>query len=173
MPTEPPSLLSFYAGWNGTQRQLNAMVAQLSSEQLALPTDSHHWPIGSVVQHLVGNRVWWFHLWMDQGSDEIARLAHWDPADPAHEAVTDPAELLVGLDSSWQIVADALRQWTAGDLATIIDPPASLSAEEQATFGSLSRQWIIWHVIEHEILHAGELSLALGSYGLKSFYGNF
>jgi hypothetical protein len=32
-------------------------------------------------------------------------------------------------------------------------------------------EWIIWHVLEHEILHAGELSLALGSYGLPGFYG--
>ncbi len=37
-------------------------------------------------------------------------------------------------------------------------------------FSELTRQWIIWHVLEHEILHGGELSLALGTYGLKAIY---
>ncbi len=33
-----------------------------------------------------------------------------------------------------------------------------------------TRQWIVWHVMEHEIYHGGELSLALGTYGVDSFY---
>jgi uncharacterized damage-inducible protein DinB len=32
------------------------------------------------------------------------------------------------------------------------------------------RQWIVWHVLEHEIHHGGELSLALGMSGVESFY---
>ena len=51
-------------------------------------------------------------------------------------------------------------------------PPASLSEEEKSIFGELTRQWIIWHVLEHEIHHGGELSLALGGYGLEGIYGN-
>jgi len=37
---------------------------------------------------------------------------------------------------------------------------------------ALSRQdgSIVWHVMEHEIYHGGELSLALGTYGVDSFY---
>ena len=34
-----------------------------------------------------------------------------------------------------------------------------------------SRQRVIWHVLEHEIHHGGELSLALGGYGLEGIYG--
>ena len=31
-----------------------------------------------------------------------------------------------------------------------------------------SRQWIIWHLIEHELHHGGELSLTLGVHGLAA-----
>ena len=42
------------------------------------------------------------------------------------------------------------------DLNTIIDYPWD---------GKGSLGWIIWHVIEHEIHHRGELSLILGMLG--------
>jgi len=29
-----------------------------------------------------------------------------------------------------------------------------------------TRQWVIWHMLEHDLYHAGELSLTLGMYGL-------
>jgi len=38
-----------------------------------------------------------------------------------------------------------------------------VAAEESAH----TREWIVWHVLEHEIHHGGELSLALGGYGLQ------
>jgi uncharacterized damage-inducible protein DinB len=45
-----------------------------------------------------------------------------------------------------------------------------LSEEERQTFRPFTRQWIIWHVLEHEILHSGEISLALGNAGLTTIY---
>ena len=57
----------------------------------------------------------------------------------------------------------ALSRWTAADLERLIPPPASVAEEQSAH----TRQWIVWHVLEHEIHHGGELSLALGGYGLQ------
>jgi uncharacterized damage-inducible protein DinB len=172
MSEHTPSLMTFYAGWGRSQRLLARMIAPLSREQLALPAGSHHWSIGSVVQHLVGNRVWWFQLWMGQGDPDLAPLAHWDPADVEHTPVSDPGELIAGLETTWELVAGALDGWTQTDLARVFSPPDALTEEEREIFGPTSMEWIIWHVIEHEILHAGELSLALGSYDLPGFYGD-
>ena len=166
------SLETCYAGWRAFQKNLVAMLAPLSPEQLALPAGSHHWPIGLVAQHLAANRVWWFQLWMGQGSPELASIAHWDPADPVEQAPLDAPALVAGLDASWRMIADALARWTPADLAQTFQPPAAMSEAERAGWRPLSRQWIIWHVLEHEILHAGELSLALGGYGLPGLYGN-
>ena len=30
----------------------------------------------------------------------------------------------------------------------------------------LSRAWVVWHVLEHDLFHGGEISFALGMHGL-------
>jgi uncharacterized damage-inducible protein DinB len=32
----------------------------------------------------------------------------------------------------------------------------------------LSRAWVVWHVLEHDLHHGGELSLTLGMHGLQA-----
>ncbi len=163
-------LITFYKGWAGYQQNLIKIIAPLSPEQLALPASSHHWTIGMVAQHIVANRVWWFQVWMGEGSPDLAPIAHWDPADEAEQPALDSAELVAGLESTWHMIADALARWTPADLGQIFPRPAALTEEERRIFPELTRQWIIWHVLEHEIHHGGELSLALGTYGLASIY---
>jgi uncharacterized damage-inducible protein DinB len=166
------SLYTFYSGWEAFQRNLVAMIAPLSREQLALPASSHHWTIGMVAQHIVANRVWWFQMWMGEGSSELAAIAHWDPADPVEQPPLGSAELVAGLEATWQMIQETLARWTPADLGQTFSPPAAMSEEERSQYKDLSRQWMIWHVLEHEILHTGELSLALGSSGLRGLYGD-
>ncbi len=164
-------LLTFYAGWETYQQSLVKMIAPLSPAQLALPASSHHWTIGMVAQHMIANRVWWFQVWMGEGSPDLAPIAHWDPADEEEQPALDASELVAGLESTWQMIAEALARWTPADLGHVFPPPAALREEERANFRPCTRQWIIWHVLEHEIHHGGELSLALGGYGLAGIYG--
>jgi len=169
--TQDLSLTTFYKGWDRFQHNLVKIIAPLSREQLALRAASHHWTIGMVAQHIIANRVWWFQLWMGRGSPELAPIMRWDPGDVAEPPVIEAAELVAGLNDTWQMIADALTRWTPSDLGYVFSPPESLSEAEKRFFGELTRQWIIWHVLEHEILHGGELSLALGTYGLTTIYG--
>ena len=171
MTEQALSLTPFYSGWTGFQQNLVRIIAPLSPEQLALRVAPHHWSIGMVAQHIVGNRVWWFQVWMDEGSSELAPIAHWDPADEKVQVTLNASELVAGLESTWRMIEDSLAHWTPADLTDVFSPPASMSEEEQRIFGDLTRQWIIWHVLEHEIFHVGELSLALGMHGLATLYG--
>lgn len=172
MSDETYSLTMFYKGWGAFQQNLVAMLAPLSPEQLALPAALHRWTIGMVAQHIVANRVWWFQMWMGEGSPELAPIAHWDPADPVEQPPLDAAALVAGLEATWRMIASALDRWTPADLGQMFSPPAAMSEEERSQYGDLSRQWMIWHTLEHEILHTGELSLALGGYGLPGLYGD-
>ena len=165
-------LITFYKGWEAYQRNLVEIIAPLSSEQLALPAPSHQWTIGMLAQHIVANRVWWFQVWMGEGSPDLAPIAHWDPADEVEQPPLTAAELVAGLESTWRMITDALTRWTPANLEHVFQPPAALKEEEREYFPPVSRQWVIWHVLEHEIHHGGELSLALGSHGLPGIYGN-
>ncbi|HEX8996086.1 MAG TPA: DinB family protein [Ktedonobacterales bacterium] len=165
-------LITFYQGWETYQRNLIEMLAPLTPEQLALPAGSHQWTIGMVAQHIAGNRVWWFQVWMGEGSPDLAPIAHWDPADEVKQAPLDAAELVAGFEATWRMISDALSRWTPADLEQVFDLPAALREDEREFFSPSTRQWIIWHVLEHEIHHGGELSFALGAYGLPGIYGS-
>ena len=164
-------LATFYKGWDAYQRSLVKVIAPLSAEQLALPAAAHHWTIGMVAQHMVANRVWWFQVWMGEGSPDLAPIAHWDPADEVEQPALAAAELVAGLEATWRMIQDALARWTAANLGQVFPPPAALRDDERENFSPCTRQWILWHVLEHEIHHGGELSAALGGYGLPGIYG--
>lgn len=172
MTEQPLPLMTFYQGWKTYQRMLVEMIAPLSPQHLALPMASHQRTIGMVAQHLIANRVWWFQVWMGEGSSDLAPIAHWDPSDEAYQPVPDAATLVSGLESTWIMIEEALSRWAHLDLGQIFQPPSALREDERDLFPPFSRQWIIWHTFEHEIHHGGELSLALGEIGLQGVYGN-
>jgi uncharacterized damage-inducible protein DinB len=164
-------LTTFYRGWASYQQNLVAMIAPLSPEQLALRPSSNHWSIGMIAQHIIGNRVWWFQIWMGEGNMNLAPIAHWDPQDKEWQGTLSAPELVAGLESTWQMIEDALAHWTPADLEYVVLQPTALNEEDRELFFDLTRRWIIWHVLEHEIHHGGELSFALGMYGLVGIYG--
>ncbi len=165
MAEQASPLVMFYKqGWENYQQALVATVAPLSSEQLSFLVAPHYLSIGGLLAHMIDARVSWFSGWMEE---EHAAMAHWREGRKADEPVVhEAAELVAIFEKTWDVISSALDRWTSADLEQLFSPPAYLQEEEPPH----TRQWIIWHVLEHEIHHGGELSLALGTYGLESFY---
>ena len=107
MTANPLTLTTFYKGWDVYQRHLVTAIAPLSPDQLTLRAAPHLWSIGMIATHIVATRVGWFHMWMGAGSSDLAPLATWDedeqPSRPA-------AELVAGLESTWQMIQHALNE---------------------------------------------------------------
>jgi uncharacterized damage-inducible protein DinB len=57
-------------------------------------------------------------------------------------------------------VRAALDQWTPEDLQKEFTRPW------RGQDITLTRQWIVWHLIEHDLHHGGELSYTLGMNGI-------
>jgi len=100
---------------------------------------------------LISARVWWFHYVMGEGSADLSPMVEWDGDGLAHTA----AELVNSLEITWHMIQSTLASWT----------PADLGQTFPRRDTSVSHQWIIWHVIEHDLHHGGELSFALGMHG--------
>jgi uncharacterized damage-inducible protein DinB len=150
------SLTTLRNYWENYQQRLIATITPLTSEQLALPIASNQ-SIGELLGHMIGARFWWFHRWM--GETEPPELVEWGN----DEDMRDAASLVGAFEVTWRMISPALSHWTAADMERLFPPPASVAAEQS----SHTREWIIWHVLEHEIHHGGELSLALGDHGLQ------
>ncbi len=157
-----------YQGWGDYQRELVKVIAPLSPEQLALPVAPHHWSLGQAIQHIITDRAWWFHMWMDEGGADMIPLANWDGEG---QPVRSPAELVAGLEATWAVIESALANQTVAALGDVFAPPATLTEAEREIFGPITRQEIIWHVYGHERHHGGELALGLGENLLPTLSG--
>lgn len=158
--TEPPSLVpTIYAGWQTYQSLLISALAPLSSEQLTRRAASGLRSIGEIATHMIGARARWFYQLLGEGGDEFATLRTWDrPGMPTRSAT----ELIQGLEVTWQGMQTAINRWTPADWQQTYpgEPP-----DDPET---ITRQWVIWHLIEHDLHHGGEISLTLGLHGLSA-----
>jgi uncharacterized damage-inducible protein DinB len=151
------ALLAFYEGWENYQELLLKALVPLAPEQLALRPAPHLRSIGENTRHMIGARVRWCHeaLGLGANDEHYAALGRWDRRDAPERS---GAELASGLRDSWQVLREALRGWTPADLAYGV-PNTRPEPGEPETF---TRQWIIWHLIEHDLHHGGEISQLLG-----------
>jgi uncharacterized damage-inducible protein DinB len=152
------NLLTFYKGWDAYQALLINALTPLSSDQLALRVAPHLRSVGENVAHIISGRVGNF-MFMGEGGPEIAPLEQWDlEGAPPRSA----AELISGLESTWQMIQTALVRWTPADLDEVFVDM------ENETVSRYTRQGIIWSTIKHDLHHSGEVALTLGAFHIEA-----
>ena len=155
MSQESTTLATFYKEWEVYQGHLTKAIAPLSPDQLTLRAAPHLRSIGEIAGHMIGARGRWFHDFLGEGDAGLAALARWDARDAP---VRTAAELVGGLETTWQVTRSALDRWG----------PADMQQTFEGRGRELSRSWVIWHLLEHDLHHGGEISLALGMHGLEA-----
>lgn len=159
MSQNPANVSPYYKGWDVYQELLIKAIAPLTDEQMNLRAAPHQRSIYEILTHIIAVRVRWYNGLMGEGGEEIAPIGEWDrKGQPRHSA----AELVAGLEQTLQFVQGCLARWTPADLEYVFK--GTWEDEDYA----LSRQWVIWHVIEHDLHHGGEVSLTLGIHGLAA-----
>jgi uncharacterized damage-inducible protein DinB len=170
------TLTTFYTSWNVYQDRLKAALAPLTPSQLALRAAPDLRSIGENALHIVGCRVFWLTEFLgEDGGEEMkgyapwnevalrAPYATWDEVALALRASAPTgAELAQGLDRTWKFMADCLARWSPADMQQ------TFSDEGDDTSSEVSRAWVVWHVLEHDLHHGGEISLTLGMHGLPA-----
>jgi uncharacterized damage-inducible protein DinB len=158
------TLTTFYTSWKAYQDHLKAALALLTAEQLALRAAPGLRSIGENALHIIGCRAYWFtdFLGEDRG-EEMKVYMGWNEVALALGApVPTAAELAQGLDRTWQFMADCLARWSP------VDMHQTFPDDWDSTPVELSRAWVVWHVLEHDLHHGGEISLTLGMHGIPA-----
>jgi len=159
MADDTLTLTTFYTAWKAYQERLAAAVAPLAAEQLALRAAPGLRSIGETAAHIIGCRVGWFTITLGEDVGADVRAVPWEePGGPAQSA----AELVRGLDRTWQMMTECLTRWSPADMEQTV--PDDWDGQQV----QLSRAWIVWHVLEHDLHHGGEISLTLGVFGLQA-----
>ncbi len=148
-----------YENWRGYNDKLRTAVAPLTDEQLNLQPAPRMWPLGQILQHIISVRAGWFSATLQDSDEAMDAYMEWGQRDsPSRSA----AELARGLDETWAFIESRLQRWTSEERAMTFPDEGN----DGQTY-DVSRSWVIYHVLEHDLHHGGEVSLILGMNGLQ------
>lgn len=146
-------------GWHTYQAQLIAALDPLTPEQLALRAAPQLRTIEELARHIIGVRAGWFHNILGEGDDAFGAYHEWDRPDaPTRTA----RELVEGFEATWRTMASAFARYTPADLTE------TLSGVRKGHTYAHQRGWVVWHVLEHDLHHGGEIGFSLGAHDLPA-----
>ena len=137
-----------FSHWDQVRADLLATIDMFKEDELTFVPFSGSWPVGKIMLHIADCENYWLHFVVRH---EIEIWSYYDLVDH----LTKPAikEVLEGVREKTLPFLDSLDE---------SDLDGKYKTPEGEVF---TLRWIIWHVLEHEIHHRGELSLALGLLG--------
>ena len=135
-----------FESWQDYQVALKRAIGPLTEEQLRRrPLPGLRTP-GEIAEHIVFGRALHLHSTLSKRAAELTPLLRWEDADdPPHTAT----EILHGLELTWRFITDCLMRGA----------PTDVILEEMPIVQT------IWGLLDHDLPHAGELSLLLGASG--------
>jgi uncharacterized damage-inducible protein DinB len=148
-------------GYEDHQRRLVKMISPLDRGQLDLAAAPHLWSVRTLACHIIAARAWWMHSWMGEGSAEFGAMTDWD--EDAALPTRAAADIVRGLEESFEVIKSGMERWSQEELAAEFTRPTPNEAGNRPV---RTRQWIIWHLIEHDVHHGGEISFSLGMHGV-------
>ena len=163
-------LRAAYSMWPQYNERLRAVIADLSTDDLATKSIGHasrpepeQWPIWATVGHVACQRVFWLCDFLGEpGADTtpFTNAAYDCPGDDDLVNALDAPALVAGLDSTFAIVERCLDSWTLEMLDEVIRRP------DFGTDWAHTRGSVLQRVLSHDVYHCGELSQTLGAAGL-------
>ena len=137
-----------FESWHDEQEALKRAIAPLTSAQLQRRLLPGLRTPGEIAEHIVFGRTLHLRRTLGEEAAELTPLLQWDDDDdPPHTAT----EILHGLELTWRFITDCLTHGSA----------TGAISEEQIPIVQA-----IWGLLDHDLPHAGELSLLLGADGL-------
>ncbi len=160
MPQQTSATLDvIYENWRGYHEKLRNCIAPLTNEQLLLQPAARMWALGKIVQHIISVRAGWFSRTLQDDDAVMSEYMLWGQRDSPERSALGLAR---GLDETWAFIEARLQRWTPADCAQ------TFPDEWDGQIYEVSRSWVIYHVLEHDLHHGGEVSLILGMNGLPA-----
>ena len=149
---------SIHQGWHEYQKTLIEAITPLTLEQLSLRPAPDLLSVGEIAAHIVQTRAAWFYFVMGDGGEEFKTLGKWKVRS---DISGNKEEIIKGLETTWARMQEIIKGWSTKDWEMTWP-----DEEDESTPDLLTRPWIVWHLIEHDLHHGGEISIILGANGL-------
>ncbi|MCB9135896.1 MAG: hypothetical protein H6636_10755 [Anaerolineales bacterium] len=142
-----------FESWLDYQKAIEQAIAPLTEEQLQKRLLPGLRTPGEIAEHIVFGRALHLHALnqahtLGEGVAELMPLLRWGDADNLPHTA---AEIVYGLELTWRLITTCLLRGS----------PTDLISEAEKTIVQT-----IWGLLDHDLPHAGELSLLLGADGM-------
>jgi hypothetical protein len=138
-----------FESWQDYQAALKRAIAPLTDEQLQRQLVPGLRTPGEIAEHIVFGRALHLHRTLGEGASELTPLLRWADADDLPHTA---AEIVHGLELTWRFIVRCLMRGLPTDAVPEAEEPIVQT---------------IWGLLDHDLPHAGELSLLLGAAGLS------
>jgi len=142
-------VLDMFAHWEQIRVDLLTNIDDFEKDELDYVPFSNAWSVKEILLHIAHAEEGWIQYVIRGEYDR------W-PDDFNKEEYSSKSEIQAKLNEVHKRTNDVLSTLSLDDLNRVIEFPWN---------GKGKIGWIIWHVLEHEIHHRGELSLMLGLLG--------
>ena len=139
----------FFSHWSQVRSALLATIDKFSDDELAYAPAGSSWTAGKIMLHIGDAEDGWLRYVIQRD------LPGW----PVNELDEFPTKRMI------KAYLAEVHSRTDSYLATLELADLEREVETPWSADPLELGWIIWHVLEHEIHHRGELSLMLGLLG--------
>ena len=135
---------------------------------MQLRPDPAHWAVWQLAANMAGARAYWFHDVLGEGDSALRTMFRVDATTVPGLSIEDAgweddenrprtaAEIVDAFQKTWQMMETCLRGWTGDDLLTEFQRPGGQRR-------TVTRAWVVWHLIEHELQHGTEIAVILRS----------
>ncbi|MCC7142337.1 MAG: DinB family protein [Candidatus Eisenbacteria bacterium] len=138
-----------FQSWLDYQSALKRAIAPLSPDQLEFRPISGRRSAGEIAEHIVFGRALHTHRVLGDEATTVKPFLSWDRSG---ESPRSGADIVEGLEVTWGVIERALMRGDAMDEVSDSEEP---TVEE-----------VIWGLLDHDLPHAGQLSLILRAAGL-------
>lgn len=138
-----------FVSWQDYQEALKRAIAPLTAEQLGQRLLPGRRTPGEIAEHIVFGRA--FHLTRILGADAAAELTSYQRWDDEGDPPRTAPEIVQGLEVTWRIIEDQLMRGSSIDALDV---------------GQAEVARTIWGLLDHDLPHAGQLSLLLRAIGM-------
>lgn len=141
----------YFDHWVKVWRDLNLAVSMLEDEHLSFrPAEQYHRTVGDVLRHMINVEQGWIHYVIRR------KLDAWPDAD--ENSLPTVKAIQAELERTHKDTMDYLETVSIDDFNRIVQVPGD---------GTPKLGWILWHVLEQQIHHRGELYLCLSLLGME------
>jgi uncharacterized damage-inducible protein DinB/ketosteroid isomerase-like protein len=137
-----------FESWQDYQDALIRAVAPLTSAQLAQRPVAGRRSPGELSAHIVFGRALHLHRALGDAANDVRPYVAWDDEKQPRTA----AEIVTGLELTWRVIEQCVH--------------GNTSEVENATESHMMLLQYVWGMLDHDLPHAGQLSVLLRATGL-------